>query len=111
MADSYFTLNSCQPSAVSFQLDTQDRLMLAFLDGRLLPTSDARLPLNDAGFVMGATVTDLARTFRFRLFRWADHLGRFRHSCDAAHIAQPLSDEQLTNVAERLVEHNKALLP
>ncbi len=84
--------------------------MLAYLDGNFLAQSDARLRLNDAGFVMGATVTDLARTFRFRLFRWADHLLRFRQSCDAAHIPLSVSDEQLTAIAERLVEHNKTLI-
>jgi branched-chain amino acid aminotransferase len=84
---------------------------IAYLNGHFLDLTDAHLPLNDAGFVMGATVTDLARTFRFRLFRWADHLRRFRHSCEAARIPQPLSDQQLTEVAESLVEHNKTLLP
>jgi branched-subunit amino acid aminotransferase/4-amino-4-deoxychorismate lyase len=83
---------------------------LAYLAGRLLPQTDARLPLNDAGFILGATVTDLARTFRYRLFRWADHLQRFRQSCEGAHIPQPLSDDQLTDIAERVVEHHKALL-
>jgi branched-subunit amino acid aminotransferase/4-amino-4-deoxychorismate lyase len=84
---------------------------LAYLNGRFLPQSAACLPLNDAGFVMGATVTDLCRTFRFRLFRWADHLRRFRHGCESARVPQPLSDDKLTSVAERLVEHNRAFLP
>jgi len=83
---------------------------IAHLNGCYLPQTDARLPLNDAGFVMGATVTDLARTFRFHLFRWADHLRRFRQSCEAAHIALSASDEQLTAIAERLVEHNKSVV-
>jgi branched-chain amino acid aminotransferase len=84
--------------------------MLAYLDGNFLAQSDAQLRLHDAGFVMGATVTDLARTFRFRLFRWADHLRRFRQSCDTARIPIAVSDEQLTAIAERLVEHNKTLI-
>jgi hypothetical protein len=40
---------------------------LAYLNGRLLPQDEARLPVHDAGFVMGATVTDLCRTFRLEL--------------------------------------------
>jgi branched-subunit amino acid aminotransferase/4-amino-4-deoxychorismate lyase len=83
---------------------------LAYFNGSFMPQSDAVLPLNDAGFVQGATVTDLCRTFRLRLFRWADHLRRFRRSCDAARISQPLTDDELTSIAERLVEHNKAFL-
>jgi len=84
---------------------------LAYLDGRFLPQGEARLALNDAGFVSGATVTDLVRTFAHRLFRLPDHLRRFRQSCDRARVPQPRSDEQLTALAERLVSHNAGLLP
>ena len=37
-----------------------------FLNGQFLPLSEARLSWHDAGFVFGATVTDLCRTFRQR---------------------------------------------
>jgi branched-chain amino acid aminotransferase len=84
---------------------------LAFLNGRFLPLADVALPLHDAGFVLGATVTDLCRTFRHRLFRLPDHLARFRNSCRAARIPQPVADDELTRLAEQLVAHNAALLP
>jgi branched-chain amino acid aminotransferase len=83
---------------------------LVYLNGRFLPQSEAHLPLHDAGFVMGATVTDLCRTFRHRLFRLPDHLHRFRQSCQIAQIPQLLPDDELTRLAEHLVEHNAALL-
>jgi branched-chain amino acid aminotransferase len=83
---------------------------LAYLNGRLLPAADAHLSLHDAGFVMGATVTDLCRTFRHRLYRWPDHLARFRRSCQAADLDVTLGDEDLTRTAEQLVAHNAALL-
>jgi branched-subunit amino acid aminotransferase/4-amino-4-deoxychorismate lyase len=84
---------------------------LAYLRGQFLPQAEANLPLHDAGFVMGATVTDLCRTFHHRLFRLADHLHRFRQSCRAARIPQPLSDDELTRIAEQLVAHNAPSLP
>jgi branched-chain amino acid aminotransferase len=83
---------------------------LAYLNGQLLPQSQAHLTLHDAGFVLGATVTDLGRTFHHRLFRWPDHLARFRHSCLLAEVPQPVPDDELGRVAERLVAHNAALL-
>src|SRR5262249_5363394 len=83
---------------------------LAHLNGRLLPWSAAALPLSDAGFVWGATVTDLCRTFRRRLFRLADHLARFRQSCRLARVPLDTADDELTDTAARLVEHNAALL-
>jgi branched-subunit amino acid aminotransferase/4-amino-4-deoxychorismate lyase len=83
---------------------------LAYVNGRFLPQDEARLPLHDAGFVFGATVSDLCRTFRHRLFRLPDHLHRFRQSCCLAQVPQPLADEELTRVAEQLVAHNAARL-
>src|SRR5262245_1817200 len=84
---------------------------IAYLNSRLLPQPEAQLPLHDAGFVMGATVTDLCRTFRHRLFRLPDHLARFHRSCQAARIPQPVPDEELARIAEELTAHNAALLP
>lgn len=83
---------------------------LAYLNGRFLLQTEVLLPLNDIGFVMGVTATDLCRTFRHRLFRLPDHLRRFRQSCRLAQIAQIISDKELTTVAEELVRHNASLL-
>jgi branched-chain amino acid aminotransferase len=84
---------------------------LAFLNGRLLPFAEAALPLHDAGFVSGATVVDNARTFRHKLFRWPDHLARFRRDCEACYVPLEATDEQLTATAVELVSHNAKLLP
>lgn len=84
---------------------------LAYLNGRFVPASQAWLPLHDAGFLQGVTVTDLCRTFRQRLFRLTDHLHRFRQGCTAVRIPLALSDAELTALAEQLVQHNAALQP
>lgn len=84
---------------------------LAFFNGRFVPFAEAALPLHDAGFVSGATVVDNARTFRHTLFRWPDHLARFRRDCAACYVALDATDAQLTAVAEELVAHNAKLLP
>jgi branched-chain amino acid aminotransferase len=79
---------------------------LAYLNGRLLPFSEAALPLHDAGFVWGATVVDNCRTYGRSLFRWADHLARFRHDCAVCFIPLEISDRELTASAERLIAAN-----
>src|SRR5205823_488592 len=79
---------------------------LAWLGGAFVPQTEARLPLHDAGFVWGATVTDLLRTFVRRPYRLADHLARFRRSCALACVPQPYSDDDLAAVVARLVAHN-----
>lgn len=83
---------------------------LAYFDGRFVPQRAAALPLNDAGFVFGATVTDLCRTFRGHLFRFKEHLGRFRRNCQAARVPLTASDAELTQAAEHLAAHNAGLL-
>jgi branched-subunit amino acid aminotransferase/4-amino-4-deoxychorismate lyase len=84
---------------------------LAYLNGRFLPASQLALPAHDAGFVFGATATDLVRTFRHRPFRLADHLARFRRSCDTCRIPQPVPDAELARIAEELIAHNRGLAP
>jgi branched-chain amino acid aminotransferase len=84
---------------------------LAYLNGRYLPLAGAGLPLEDAGFASGATVVDNARTFRRRLFRWPEHLARFRRDCAACFVPLEATDEALTAAAEELVARNAALLP
>jgi branched-chain amino acid aminotransferase len=84
---------------------------LAWLGGRFLPAHEARLSIADAGLVSGVTITDFCRTFHRRLFRWEDHLARFRRDCRACFVPLLASDEELTEAALRLVEHNASLLP
>ncbi len=84
---------------------------LAYYNGRFVPYAEAALPLDDAGFVLGATVVDNVRTFRHKLFRWPDHLARFRHDCSACYVPLELTDAELTAIAEELVAHNAQFLP
>ncbi len=87
-----------------------DQEPLVYQHDTFRPQREAALSLNDAGFVMGVTVTDLCRTFRQRLFRLDDHLRRFRQSCDLARLPQPKTDAELVDIAERLVAHNAKLV-
>lgn len=83
---------------------------LVYLSGRLVPRPEALLPIHDAGLVSGVTVTDFCRTFHRRLYRWGDHLSRFRRDCEACFLPLELSNEELTHVAHDLIAHNGRLL-
>jgi branched-chain amino acid aminotransferase len=83
---------------------------LAYLNGQILPYSQATLPFHDAGFIWGATITDLCRTFHHRPFRLEDHLRRFRESCRLARVPLNVSNKELAATALHLVEHNARLL-
>lgn len=83
---------------------------LAYLNGQFIDADKLCLPVHDAGFVMGATVTDLCRSFGHKLYRWTDHAARFERSCSLARISLAVAGAELNACGRRLVENNIKLL-
>lgn len=81
----------------------------AFLNGHFLPVSRLSIPVWDAGFVQGVTVAEQLRTFRGRLFRLDQHLGRLANSLRVIGVELP-ELAQLGGIAEELVARNHPLL-
>lgn len=86
-------------------------MTLAFLNGQMVPAEQLVLSFHDAGFVYGATITDFCRTYQHQLFRWAEHLQRFRSDCEAIHINIPYSDEELKEAATAILAADFAQSP
>jgi branched-subunit amino acid aminotransferase/4-amino-4-deoxychorismate lyase len=84
---------------------------LVYLNGRTVPASEAHLPLYDAGLVMGATVSEMARTFHHQPYRLGDHLDRLFRSLHYTRMAIGLSKEELRAISGELVAHNARLVP
>jgi len=83
----------------------------AWLDGSMIPREALSIPVGDAGFVLGATVTEQLRTFAGRLFLPDRHAARFRESLRIAGVAaEPLVDAAFTAAVE-VAAHNHALGP
>ena len=83
---------------------------LVYLKGQLQPASQAHIAIYDAAVVLGATVTDLARTFRGELYRLDDHVRRFYRSCRYARIEPRIGPEETMAVCRELVAHNLPLV-
>jgi branched-subunit amino acid aminotransferase/4-amino-4-deoxychorismate lyase len=83
---------------------------LVYLNGNFLPASQAHIAIYDAGFVQGATVTEQTRTFHRRPYRPENHLNRFFRALHYTGIDIGLSHEDLSQIGEKLIEHNAALL-
>lgn len=79
---------------------------LVYLNGQLVPASQASLKIYDAGVVLGATVTEMTRTFRHRPFRLEDHLARLFRSLKYTRMEIGLSPAELERVSRELVVHN-----
>ncbi len=83
---------------------------LAWINGRETPFSQLSLPVWDLGVVAGASVTEMARTFRHRPFRLLQHLQRLETSCAELGFKTPFSVRDMADAAERLVQENSALI-
>src|SRR5262245_23965990 len=81
----------------------------AYFNGRFVPLSQARVPLYDAGFMLGATVSEQLRTCHGRLFQFDDHLRRLARSLDI--VGGKLPDGcDLQAIAGELIERNYPLV-
>jgi branched-subunit amino acid aminotransferase/4-amino-4-deoxychorismate lyase len=83
---------------------------LVYLNGRMVPASQAHIAIYDAGVVLGATVTEMTRTFRWQPFRLADHIDRLFRSLRYTRMQIGLSPDQVAAVSHELITHNRQLL-
>jgi branched-subunit amino acid aminotransferase/4-amino-4-deoxychorismate lyase len=83
---------------------------LVYLNGRTVPASQAHLAIYDAGVVLGATVTEMTRTFRHRPWRLEEHLARLGRSLKYTRMDVGLSADELARISRELVEHNARLI-
>lgn len=83
---------------------------LVYLNGNFVPASQASLKIYDAGVVMGATVTEMTRTFRHAPFRLADHVARLFRSLKYTRLDIGLTPQALEQISHELLAANARLL-
>jgi len=83
----------------------------AYLNGEFIPVSEAKLPIYDKGIVLGATVTEMTRTYHQIPFRLEAHVRRMFCSLRHASIEPVVSEEELVEISTELVAKNARLLP
>lgn len=84
---------------------------LAYLNGRLLPISQTNLSVFDLGIVMGASITEMARTFHHDAFRLKEHVDRLFRSIRHAGFDVDLTPGAVVDLGKELIEHNARLVP
>lgn len=84
---------------------------LAYLNGRISPISQANLSIFDLGIVLGASITEMARTFHHQPFRLNEHVARLFRSLKHVGFEIDLTRETIVDLALELVEHNARLIP
>jgi branched-chain amino acid aminotransferase len=84
---------------------------VVFLNDALIPAAAAAINIYDLGIVLGATLTEMTRTFAHAPFRLDDHLDRLYRSCHYANIIPALDKAEMRAQTLAMIEHNAALLP
>jgi branched-chain amino acid aminotransferase len=84
---------------------------LCYLDGEILPVSQAGVPVTDLGLQRGYAVFDYFRTFHRIPCYFADHMERFRRSAEVLRLAVPRSDSEILRITERLIEGSSLETP
>jgi len=81
---------------------------LAWVDGVVITRQSLSLPVGDAGFVLGATVTEQLRTFHGRLFLPEAHRDRLQESLATVGIEPVYSLDEVLTAAAQVASHNHA---
>lgn len=84
---------------------------IAYLKGKFIPESQAMLPVYDAGIVIGATVTEMIRTFSHKPFKLEEHIDRLYRSMKYVRFETELSRQEMIDITMKVIDHNVALLP
>jgi branched-chain amino acid aminotransferase len=67
----------------------------AFVEGRFVPVSEARIPILDWGFLRSDATYDVAHVWRGSFFRLEDHLDRFERGMARLRMSLPYSRAEI----------------
>ncbi len=83
---------------------------VAYVNGRIVPESEARVSIHDRGFILGDAVFDTTRTFGHKIFRLEEHLDRLFDSLRYTRIDPGMTRDQLAKLTMQVLGTNLPLL-
>lgn len=81
-----------------------------YVRGEFVPASKAHVKVYDLGIVLGATVTEMTRTFRHEPFRLDDHIARLYRSMKYCRIDPGYGPKKMRELTDRVVADNTKLI-
>lgn len=78
-----------------------------FLNGSLVPVSQAQIGIDDSSFLYGIGLFETMRVVGGRLFRFQDHWQRLTASAEALSILNTYTESEVREGIERLLEANQ----
>ena len=79
---------------------------LAFVDGAIVPISEAKLSILDWGFLHSDATYDVAQVWDGRFFRLDEHLNRFEDGMANLRMSLPYSRAQIRQILVTLVQRS-----
>ena len=83
---------------------------VAYVNGEIVPESEASVSINDLGFLYGDAVFDTTRTFGHVLFRLNDHLDRLYTSLKYMRIDPGVGKHEMADLTMQVLNANLPLL-
>ncbi len=83
---------------------------MVYLNGELVPDSEAKVSIHDLGFIMGDAVFDTTRTFGGVIFKLEQHLERFYRSLAYMRIDPGMSQADMAACTMQVLEANLPLI-
>ena len=84
--------------------------MVAYIDGDIVPDSEAKISIHDAGFTHGDAVFDTTRTFGGEIFKLSEHLDRFQNSLKYMRLDPGLTKQEWADLTMQVLNANLPLL-
>ena len=81
--------------------------MQIYIDGKILPESEAKISVLDHGLLYGDGVFEGIRTYQGKIFRLKEHLDRLRQSAVAIMMKIPWSTEEITEAIKETLRANQ----
>ena len=81
--------------------------MLIYLDGKLVPKSEATVSVFDHGFLYGDGVFEGIRVYEGNVFRLAEHVDRLYESARTISLHVPLERAEMIEAVRRTVAANE----
>ncbi|OAL39949.1 hypothetical protein AYO20_00862 [Fonsecaea nubica] len=76
---------------------------IAWVEGELVPLSEARIPLLDQGFMHSDLTYDVPSVWDGRFFRLDDHISRLEASCEKMRLRLPLPRDRVKEILVDMV--------
>lgn len=76
----------------------------AFVEGQVVPMSQARIPITDTGFTRSDLTYDVVSVWDGAFFRLEEHLARFERNCQRLRLQLPHDRAAVRNILIELIE-------